>query len=45
VIILIHNVSFLAVGWILFALGVIQFPIWALIAIIKRREVSNDKHG
>lgn len=43
--ILIHTVSFLAFGWILFAFGVIQFPVWALIAMIKRREVSNDKHG
>ncbi|PNF16937.1 Sodium-dependent nutrient amino acid transporter 1 [Cryptotermes secundus] len=27
-----------AAGWILFGFGVIQFPIWALFAVIKRRE-------
>jgi hypothetical protein len=31
-----------AAGWVLFGFGVIQFPIWALIAVIKRKEVSND---
>jgi hypothetical protein len=37
--------SFTAAGWILFGFGVIQFPAWALIAVIKRREVSNGLHS
>jgi hypothetical protein len=32
---------FSAAGWVLFGLGVIQFPIWAVVAAIKR-EVSSD---
>jgi hypothetical protein len=36
---------FTAAGWILFGFGVIQFPIWALIAVIKRRKVSNVLHS
>lgn len=27
-----------AAGWVLFGFGVIQFPIWALVAVFKRRE-------
>jgi hypothetical protein len=34
-----------AAGWVLFGFGVIQFPIWALVAVFKRREVSNESRG
>jgi hypothetical protein len=30
--------SLTAAGWILFTFGVIQFPFWALIVIIKKRK-------
>jgi hypothetical protein len=36
--------AFTAAGWILFGFGVIQFPVWALVAVIKKKEVSAGLH-
>jgi hypothetical protein len=30
--------SFTAAGWVLFAFGVIQFPLWAFLIMLKKRE-------
>jgi hypothetical protein len=27
-----------AAGWVLFAFGVVQFPLWALLIILKKRK-------
>jgi hypothetical protein len=40
--ILTKNILFFltAAGWVIFAFGVLQFPVWAIIVIIKKQEGS-----